>query len=206
MPTQDPRHLLDRALVGFGERVAAVAPDDWDRPSPCEDWAVRDLVAHVVEEERFGPPLLAGQTLDEIGDRFSGDLLGDDPLAAWRDAARDLRDTLTDPAVLDAPIRLPGPPQRGRGFLFELFADHLVHTWDLARAAGGDEALPADLVEACAAWFDGHEQAWRDAGEIGPAAPVPADADRQTALLARFGRDTRSTTAPRASARQKETT
>lgn len=205
MPTQDPRHLLRRALVGFGERVAGVSRGDWDQPSPCEDWSVRDLVAHVVEEERFGPPLLAGQTLVEIGDRFSGDLLGDHPLDVWRDAAADLRDAIADPAVLEAPVRLPGSPRSGQEFLLELFADHLVHTWDLARAVGGDEELPRDLVEACAAWFDAHEQAWREAGEIGPPSPVPADADRQTVLLARFGRDA-TTTAPVAPPRQKETT
>lgn len=182
MPTQDPRHLLRRALVGFG-----------------------DLLAHVVEEERFGPPLLGGQTLDEIGDRFSGDLLGDDPLDAWRDAADDLQHAIADPAVLDATIRLPGTPRSGREFLLELFTDHLVHTWDLARAIGGDEQLPEDMVAACAAWFDAHEQAWREAGEIGPPASVPTDADNQTALLTRFGRDA-TTTASVAPPRQKETT
>lgn len=206
MPRQDPRHLLRRALVVFGERVAVVSPHDWDRPSPCEGWSVRDLVAHVVEEERFGPPLLAGQSPEEIGDQLSGDLLGDAPLDAWRDAAGALRAAITDRAVLDATVRLPGAAQAGRDFLFELFADHLVHTWDLARAVGADEALPGDLVDACAAWFDDHEQDWREAGDVGPAAPVPADADRQTALLARFGRDVRTKTVPAASARRKETT
>lgn len=83
----------------------------------------------------------------------------------------------------------------GSAFLMELFADHLVHTWDLAHATGGDEQLPADLVTACSTWFDEHEQAWREAGEIGPAVRVADDADAQAVLLARFGRDA-ATAAP----------
>lgn len=33
----------------------------------------------------------------------------------------------------------------------EQAADTLIHTWDLARAVGADERLPADLVDVAAA-------------------------------------------------------
>jgi hypothetical protein len=69
-----------------------------------------------------------------------------------------------------------------------LFADHLIHAWDLARAIGGDECLDAGLVAACATWFDAVEDAYRSAGAIAVRPPVPGDADAQTMLLARFGR------------------
>ncbi len=73
-------------------------------------------------------------------------------------------------------------------YLTELFADNLVHTWELAVATGGDTVLDDDLVAACARWFNGHEGEWREAGEIGAAVPVDDDTDPQTRLLARFGR------------------
>jgi hypothetical protein len=49
---------------------------------------VRALVNHVLAEARWTPPLLAGRMIAEVGDALDGDLLGDDPLAAW-DTGRD---------------------------------------------------------------------------------------------------------------------
>src|SRR6266700_2440324 len=69
-----------------------------------------------------------------------------------------------------------------------LFADHLIHAWDLARAIGADERLDAGLVASCANWFEAVEDAYRGAGAIAARPPVPGHADAQTLLLARFGR------------------
>jgi uncharacterized protein (TIGR03086 family) len=184
----DPRHLLDRAMTVFGDRLGGV-DGRLDAPTPCADWTVRDLIDHVVEEELWAPPLLAGETVDEIGDRFAGDHLGDDPVGAWRRAAAAARAATTADDAVTADVRLPGGTISGGDYLTELFADHLIHSWDLARATGGDERLPDDLVAACAAWFDANEDTWRAQGVIGPRVEVPADADPQTRLLARFGRD-----------------
>jgi uncharacterized protein (TIGR03086 family) len=70
----------------FGQRVAAVDPAQWDAGTPCEEWDVRALVNHVVGEQRWAPHLLAGETIEQVGDRYDGDLLGDDPRATWSDA------------------------------------------------------------------------------------------------------------------------
>ena len=40
----------------------------------------------------------------------------------------------------------------GREYTLQLFADHLIHAWDLARAIGAEERLDAGLVGACASW------------------------------------------------------
>src|SRR6185437_8295753 len=37
---------------GFGAAVKAVAPEQWDLQSPCENWKARDIVPHVVEGHR----------------------------------------------------------------------------------------------------------------------------------------------------------
>ena len=71
--------MYRRSVEDFGQRVMAIGEGDWARPTPCTDWSVRDLVRHVVYEDLWAPPLLAGATIAEIGDRFEGDILGDDP-------------------------------------------------------------------------------------------------------------------------------
>ena len=58
----------------------------WDAPTPCAGWDVRALVRHVVEEEMWAPPLLAGATIAEVGYCFTGDQLGDDPLGEFEQA------------------------------------------------------------------------------------------------------------------------
>ncbi len=69
-----------------------------------------------------------------------------------------------------------------------MFADALIHRWDLARAIGTDETLEPDLVETCAAWFAEREDIYRNAGAIGPRTDVSPDAGPQTRLLAAWGR------------------
>lgn len=76
----------------------------------------------------------------------------------------------------------------GEEYAFQLFADHLIHGWDLARAIGAADRLDPELVGAAAAWFASHEEEYRQAGAIGPRPEIPADADEQTVLLAMFGR------------------
>ena len=55
--------------------------------SDCEDWTVRELVNHIVTGNYWAAELGAGQTIEEVGDRLDGDVLGDDPLAAYDDSA-----------------------------------------------------------------------------------------------------------------------
>jgi hypothetical protein len=64
-----------------------------------------------------------------------------------------------------------------------------VHSWDLAVAIGADPHLDAGAVLACAEWFTGREELYRQGGAIGPRVAVPADGDEQDRLLAVFGRD-----------------
>ena len=79
--------LYARTLAGWADRVRAVSPGQWDRPTPCRDWSVRDLANHVVGEDLWTAPLMEGRTIAEVGDRFDGDVLGADPVARASAAA-----------------------------------------------------------------------------------------------------------------------
>jgi uncharacterized protein (TIGR03086 family) len=180
--------LYRRAVDEFGARVHAVRDDQWKASTPCSDWDVRTLVNHLVSENRWAPPLFAGRTIAEIGDRFEGDLLGDDPRATWDDSAGEAVAAVQDDGALERTVHLSFGDLPGREYALQLFADTLVHGWDLARAIGADERLEPELVDACAAWFAGVEEAYRGAGAIGPRPELPPHADAQTRLLAMFGR------------------
>jgi hypothetical protein len=85
-------------------------------------------------------------------------------------------------------VDLSSGPTRAGEYVSQLFADHLIHAWDLARAVGADDGLDPELVEACAAWFADMEPHYRAAGAIGERPATPPGADDQTVLLAAFGR------------------
>jgi uncharacterized protein (TIGR03086 family) len=184
--------LLDayrRSLAEFTERVRQVRPDQWRGPTACSDWDVRGLVNHIVNEDRWTVPIMAGSTVAEVGDRFDGDLLGDDPAGNTADAAREAEAAVCEPGALDRVVHLSFGDTPAGEYVLQLLADHLIHAWDLAAATGQDRRLDPDAVRECAEWFTEREDLYRGAGAIGPRVEVPATADEQSRLLGGFGRD-----------------
>jgi uncharacterized protein (TIGR03086 family) len=181
--------LYRRSVDGFAERVRLVPEDRWSAPTPCTDWDVRALVNHVVGEQRWSVPLFAGATIEEVGDRFNGDLLGTDPVGSAWEAAAAAKDAMSAPGALDRTVHLSFGDTPASEYADQLLADHLVHAWDLAAATGSAPTLDADAVRHCAAWFTDREDLYRQAGAIGPRVEVPAGASGQDRLIASFGRD-----------------
>ncbi len=186
----DLAELFARAVDGFTVRVKQVEPDQWTAPTPCTDWDVRTLVNHVVNEQRWMPPLFHGSTVAEIGDRFDGDLLGDDPVAAAVRAADEARAAVDQPGALERTVHLSFGDRPAEEYLRQLLADHLVHAWDLSVAIGVDRLLDPGAVHECAGWFADREEGYRTSGAIGPrlVADDPA-VPEQDRLIAAFGRD-----------------
>lgn len=180
--------LFGRGLADFGTRVHAVPPDGWGRPTPCSEWDVRALVNHLAVEQLWVPPLLAGRTVAEVGDRFDGDLLGPDPAAAWDAAAATSASSFAGPGALDRTVRLSYGDRPAREYCREMVLDLAVHGWDLARAIGADERIDPDLVELAYEHLAPIAHLWQGAGVFGPPVPVADDADLQTRLLALTGR------------------
>ena len=161
----------------------------WTARTPCPDWDVRQLVNHVVGEDRWTRSLVEGLTIADVGDALDGDLLGEEPSVAARAAAEE--------AVAAVEVRLPeggtvhlsyGEENIGE-YLWQLTADHLIHGWDLAAATGQDRAMDAELVDAVEAWFAEREQMYRSGG-VTEARPASATGGSPSAdLLIAFGRD-----------------
>ena len=180
--------IFRAAVAEFGSRVQQIGDHQWAAATPDEGWSVRDLVNHIVGECLWAPPLLAGSTIAEVGDRFDGDVLGAQPKLTWAAASAGAVQAVEADGAMDRTVHLSFGDFPGREYTLQLFADHLIHAWDLARAIGADERLDTELVASCATWFGAVEDAYRSAGAIAARPPVPGDADAQTLLLARFGR------------------
>ena len=179
--------MYRRSVEEFGQRVMAIGGGDWGRPTPCTDWAVRDLVRHLVDEELWTPPLLAGATIAEVGDRFEGDILGDDPQVAWKEAAAHAV-AAASPGTLSRTVHLSFGDFPGQEYLGQLTADHVIHAWDLARGINADDRLDPELVEFVYDFMAPQVEQWAAAGVFAQPVDVPAGADPQAKLIALSGR------------------
>ena len=176
--------VIDRAtslLEGFDARVHAAGPDTWGNAAPCEGWTARDVVVHVGNNLlRLGSGL-QGQEAREIG-------ADEDIVAAWDEAKATF---VTGITTGDLATPLPGPfgPMPAEQMIGRLVStDILVHTWDLARATGGDESLPQDAVASAYSGLKPMDAMIRQPGVFGPKTEVPEGADLQTEFLCFLGR------------------
>ena len=176
------------ALKEFGSRVEQVGDDQWGNPTPCTDWDVRALVAHVVDEQRWAPYLLGGGTVAEAGDRFAGDPLGDDAKAAWREASEAARAAFEADGALDKPVSVSSGETSARDYLWQMTVDAAVHAWDLARGIKADDQLDHELVRRIHHESDKDAEELAASGVYGEPVSVPAGADLQTRMLGLFGR------------------
>ncbi|MFF3069246.1 TIGR03086 family metal-binding protein [Kitasatospora sp. NPDC057904] len=175
------------ALAAFGEQVRLIGPGQWDAPTPCTDWSVRDLVNHLTGEQLWIPELLMGATVAEVGGRFDGDVLGDDPVAAWTAAADAARHAFAVPGATGLTVHLSFGDVSGQYYLDQVTTDLVIHAWDLAEGVGHPTRLPAGLVDFALAALGGYGDL-SGTGAFAPPVPVPDDADPQTRLLALTGR------------------
>jgi uncharacterized protein (TIGR03086 family) len=183
----DVNTLHRRTVEAWQRTLDGVEPHQWTGSTPCTEWDVRTLVNHVVGEECWVQPLLAGMTIADVGDRFDGDLLGDAPAASGRDAALDALAAVDELLADNQKVHLSYGDEDAGEYLNQIAADHLIHNWDLAVASGQDANLDPELVAAVAAWFADREEMYRSGGAIGPRGPQTGDP--QADLLAAFGRD-----------------
>jgi uncharacterized protein (TIGR03086 family) len=178
--------LHRRTVQTWTERVRAVSEDQWDRPTPCSEWTVRDLVNHVVGEDRWTVPLVHRSTIDAVGSSLDGDLLGSSPVETAVESAEEAVVAVDEELPQGGSVHLSYGDEDIGEYIRQLCADHLVHAWDLAAATGGDTSLDPDLVEEVTPWFAEREELYRAGGVIGP--HVEAGPDPQSQLLAGFGR------------------
>jgi uncharacterized protein (TIGR03086 family) len=188
----DIAQLHRRALDATGRTVAGIRSDQWSDVTPDPDWDVKALLNHVVAGNLWAGELVSGRTIDEVGDRLDGDVLGDDPTSAYDASAKVAADAFEAPGALDAPCAVSYGPVPGSVYAGHRFVDVLVHGWDLATATGQDPTLQPDLALACLEVVEPQAEMLRASGMFGPLVKTAADADPQTRLLAMLGR--RSTT------------
>jgi uncharacterized protein (TIGR03086 family) len=185
---RDLVELHRQALAAVRPVVAGLGPDQLAGPTPCAGWDVRTLLNHLVSGNLWAAELAAGATIEEVGDRLDGDVVGTDPLAAWDASAAAADRAFSAPGAMEAPCAVSYGPVPGEVYAGHRFVDVVVHGWDLAAATGQDTTLDPALVEACWDVLTPQLDLLQGSGMFGRASAAPDGADRQAQLLAALGR------------------
>lgn len=145
----DSLAALDLAADAFRGHLAAVGDDEWTASTPCTDWDVHFLVAHVVGGNRFASLVLDGRSAAAAMEAVVGAAqLGADPLGNFDASIAAQRHRFRRVGALEEGISHPAGAVSGERFLGMRIFDIAVHSWDLAVAISRDAELDDDLVQA----------------------------------------------------------
>jgi uncharacterized protein (TIGR03086 family) len=182
--------LDQRALAGAARIVAQVTPGQLAGPTPCQDWTLADLLAHMVAHNNGFAAAAAGAPAGTPA--WDSTPLGDDPPAAFRQSAAQASAAFAAPGALSRQLELPGLGTFGaRTAISFHFVDYLIHGWDVARAIRVAPEPDPELVAAALSMVSRYPDSPEVRGPgapFGPKLPVPDDApplDRLVGLLGR---------------------
>lgn len=184
-----------RRAEEFAERIAAVAPEQWENPSPCEEWTAGEVFAHVIDMHSVMLQPLGRSS--EIA--FSADA---DPIEQFRRASALIEAVLTDPELSQVESEIPGvgPAPLEQEIDTVLSQDLAIHSWDVAVSVGLEGSMHPDDVSELWQRFS-HVPAevmeqFRTPNAFGPGVTVfgpevsvAASASQHDKLLAFIGRD-----------------
>jgi uncharacterized protein (TIGR03086 family) len=146
----DIRELDRRAVLASAEVVSTASANDLDRATPCVDWTLGDLLAHMTVQHYGFAAAARGHGADLEVWRVRP--LGHRAVAAYTEAAEHVIAAFAEDGVLEREFVLPEfrtgpafPAARAIGFHF---IDYLVHGWDVARALGLPYTPDPDLLQA----------------------------------------------------------
>src|SRR5512135_2165937 len=154
----------------FAALVAGVGSEQWHDETPCSEWDVRTLVHHLLSEQRWVPPLFEGLTIEQVGDRFEGDLMGGNA-SAWpgllASAIEEAHAAVAQPGALDRTVHLSYGDASGQEYVLQLTADLAIHAWDLARGTGQDDKLDPGAVTLLLPWTEANADLLAASGLFG---------------------------------------
>lgn len=182
----DLRSVIDRLTPAHLDHPVDAT---WtSRPHPT----LRDVLADHLVDEAWVPDLIAGRTIDEVGDRWSGDLAGDDPIAAY-DRVNDTAGAAVRAAFPDGTV----PTDAVAHFSYGDFplAEGLVHigsyrafqAWLIANLVGIPFDLSPAVIDGSNRYIVPNAAQWREWQVLPPEVEAPAGADEQTRLLCALG-------------------
>lgn len=169
--------VLSRALDQAADVLDAIHPDQLGLPTPCSQWTVEQLAAHVVQDPRNLLAMARGEEVDwsatpppiQVGHAEDFREAADDLIHHWHQLGDE-----ADPTTVDWQT-----------------AELAVHTWDLCRATGQQRELDEEVAERGLAFMQGTMKPEMRGDAFAPEVPAPDGAGPYERLAAFAGRTPR---------------
>lgn len=174
MTSDDSVSVLSRALDQVGDVLAAAHEDHLSLPTPCSEWNVAQLIAHLVNDSRTFAAMARGEEVDWS--------VEPEPVTSgWAQAFR---------AAADDLIHLwhQAGDKAQSGQVDWQTAEFAVHSWDLARAIGYDGSLDPEVAERGLAFMSTSLTSENRGGAFDPEVTAPDGASAYERLAAFAGR------------------
>jgi uncharacterized protein (TIGR03086 family) len=182
-----PADQLEYQATALHDLIGGVRADQWDDPTPCAKWTVRDLANHLVGGGTMFAASFRGEAV-EMDESAMPDLLGDDAAGAWDRVVADFAAAVSAPGAMDREVVLPFATLPAQAALDIAQFDLLVHAWDLARATGQSFDPPDDVVAAGRQVAEAIVDGIRDGDTFTDAVDAPPGASPMDQLAAYCGR------------------
>lgn len=180
--------LHERALEATARVIDAIPDDEWQNRVETSKTDVRTLINHVVTGNLEVPLLVAGESIETVRARTTGDHLLDGPLAAYQASAASAQAVFCSDGALDVDCHDTfGVPKTGYEYCGSRFVDVLIHGWEVAKVTSQSDVLDVELVEAAITVIEPEILRLRAEGIIKAALVVPDEAEPQERFLALFG-------------------
>ena len=172
---------LSDAVARTARLVAGVRPDQWAAPTPCAEWDVHSLVAHLILGNTIVAAAVAGVAPTHR-----------DLLADFEQSAATMLAAFDRPGALERVVAVPFGRVPGAIALHLRLTELLAHGWDLARATRQPTDFPDEVVEQELSFTVGALTSIPPEGSpYGRPRPAPEQAPPLDRLAARLGRDLR---------------
>jgi uncharacterized protein (TIGR03086 family) len=182
-------HLAVRASV---EAVSMVDTADLDRPTPCSEWTLADLLAHMTAQHHGFAAAARGRGADPAAWQLRPST---DPVADHRAAAELLLAAFAEKGLAEREFALPelgtAPFPAEQAVAFHLI-DYVVHGWDVARTLGRPYNLHPDIAAPAlriAAQVPDDKRRLAPDAPFAPALPVTPKAEPLARILSILGRN-----------------
>ncbi|MEV7772344.1 TIGR03086 family metal-binding protein [Kitasatospora sp. NPDC086791] len=182
-----PQYLL--ALDQLEKLIATITPADLDRPTPCTEFTLRQLLNHVVGGVHRLAYMGEGGRAADIVPAIEDPSDQGWPAALGRARAR-ATTAWADDAKLGRPTSAPWGEVPGGAAVGGYLMEAVTHTWDIATSLGNgfvlDDALAHSALGIAQAVLP--PEARGEGVPFGRVEPVAEDADVHTRLAAWLGR------------------
>ena len=191
MTEQDVFILADQALKVV---IDQIRDDQWDQTVPdgmtprLPGSTLRTVVNYHAYDDAWVPDVLEGKTIEDVGTRWDGDLLGDHPKLNFTSIVETAVMTVGGFDDLDRTVHLSYGDYPAREYLKHITYFRGLRVYDIAKFIGADPTMPDNLVQGLWDHIAPEAEQWRQMGVFGAAVEVPQSAPLQDRLLGLTGR------------------